>query len=451
MASFGAVQGVQSFAIVSSYGIYDRDVRRKLDMKFPRAGALSWMRAVKGRMGRRRALRHEYSYWEEGQWMNATATIAVEGAISSGLLPLTLSAGDHFDSGKRSFPVENQLVLFEDETVGRIDNIDRAVDDAHVIHVRAVSATQDIETAAAVGGKLVFFSNAQIEKSFKTESRIPRQVKITNFIQTFREAYEVTDHEEQNITEFEYKGQKYLYVKGTDETADRFEYQEELGLLVGQPSDVTLVDKNSEPVKTVTGLIPEIALNGQTNTYSTAPDMADFDAVILKLQANYGEREYIVGRGINLTLGMKNFLIAFEDASPDVFFNELNNKEQNLYFKFRSVDIENYTFHFQEWECLSHPDTLGIDELPYKDMGIFIPAGSTRDPVSGNTEPYMKLVYSDPGGAPAENKGDYKLFETGGNARSGATDDEMIRRIHWVSYKALETRHRHKFLNWRLA
>jgi hypothetical protein len=142
-------------------------------------------------------------------------------------------------------------------------------------------------------------------------------------------------------------------------------------------------------------------------------------------------------------------LIDFETASPEVFFNEMNNKEQNLYFKFRSVDIENYTFHFQEWECLSHPDTLGQDTFPYKDMGVFIPAGSTRDPVSGSSEPYMKLVYADPGGSPAENKGDYKLWETGANARTGATDDEMIRRIHWISYKALEVRHRHKFLIWR--
>jgi hypothetical protein len=104
-------------------------------------------------------------------------------------------------------------------------------------------------------------------------------VKITNYIQTFREAYDVTDHDEQNITEFEYKGQKFLYVKGTDETADRFEYQEELGLLVGVPSDGTLVDKDAIAVKTVVGLIPEIGTNGQTETYTTAPDMADFEQV----------------------------------------------------------------------------------------------------------------------------------------------------------------------------
>jgi hypothetical protein len=166
-------------------------------MKFPRAGALSWMRAVEGRMGRRRALRHEYSYWEEGQWMNASATIAAKGTLTGGLLDLTLSAGDHFDSGTRSFPVVGQLVLFEDETVARIDSIDRGTPDAHVITVRAVNeATEDIDTAAQVSGVIVFFSNAQIEKSFQTESRIPRQVKITNYIQTFREAYEVTDHEE---------------------------------------------------------------------------------------------------------------------------------------------------------------------------------------------------------------------------------------------------------------
>jgi hypothetical protein len=445
----GAVQANQNYALLSAYGIYDREVRKQLGLLYPSAGALSWMKAA-GRLNQRNAIpkrstrRHEYSYWEEGNWFNANAVIesVAEFPASSGQLNITLKDVSHYDSGTKSFPVVGQTVLFSDENYGFIDSINRATPDAHVVHVIPAAGCNIITPSYGDGDEIAFVSNAQKERSTATEPRIPQQIKNTFYMQTFREYAEVSDHEMQNATEFEFKKQPYLYVKSTDDTAQRFEFQEDLGLLVGKKDNDDL--PNGE--KMVDGLIPQIKAHGIDLEYTTA-DMTDFDTVIKTLQKNYGDMEYIVGRGINLSLTLKNWLVTFQDATPDVFFEQIG-KEQSMNFNFRSVAIEGWTFHMHEIQAFNHPNSLGLDTFPYKDMAVFMPAGKTRDPRTQTEEPYIQCVYSNPGGAAHENFGHFKLWETGANANRGATSDEMVRAWHWYSVKSLEIRNRNKFLVW---
>ncbi len=44
-----------------------------------------------------------------------------------------------------------------------------------------------------------------------------------------------------------------------------------------------------------------------------------------------------------------------------------------------------------------------------------------------------------------------KFWETGANARNGATSDKLETELHWASYKGLEVRCRNKFMLWRKA
>jgi hypothetical protein len=443
----GAVRGDETYALISSYGIYDRDIHQKLFKKVPRAGALSWMRALEGRMSKRKVRRHTYSFYEEGQFFKAATTIASTTTSGNDVL-VTLSAGDHQESGTESFPVVGQLAVFEDESVGHVTVVNTAADSAHVITIEPVNASEDVISAAVTGSTVVFFSNAQKEKSTGTTARVPKVVKIDNGIQTFREKYEVTDWSEQNEVEFEYNGSKHLYVKGTDDTADRFALQEELGLLIGKADDGNLTGG----AKTVKALIPQITDSGKTMEYFGSPDMTTFDDAILILNKAFGDHEYIVGQGLDVNLKLKNWLVDFAQAGTgNISFNAFSGgAQQALSMNFKSVHIEPFSFHFQTWDVLSHSDSLGAGNMPYKDMMIFIPTGKTKNPNvqdgEKDYEPYMQLAYAPIGGSSLENKGDYKLFETGANAKSGATNDEMTREIHWVSYKGIEIRCRNKFL-----
>lgn len=438
----------ESLAIATGYGILDRSFRKELGMKVPKYKALSILRELDGKMAPiKMTPRHQYYFYEEGDWFNASITISAKANSGSDIL-ITLTTGDHYDSGARSYPTVGQLVVFENETVGYIKSINRTTPNAHVLTVSPYNAAQAVQTAAVVGQSLCCYGNIQPEKSLQTEMRIPNISKITNFIHTTRERYSVTDWAEQNEVEFEYDGQKYLYVKGIAETADRFAMQEELNLLLTPANDGTLVDASSNQLLGATGLIPQITTNGQSFEYDGDFTMGDFDDLVLTIDDNYGDDEYMVGQGRNLSLSMKNWLVDFSKfQNTGVSFNYFDGgKQQALSFDFVTMALGGVTFHMGVWNILSHAGSLGAGNMPYRHMGIFIPCGNTKDPQSQNMVPYLSLHYSPPKGAPHTIQGDIKVYETGGDAKSNPTSDEQIRDIHMISYKSLAVRNREKFI-----
>jgi len=439
----------ESYALISTYGVYDRDLRTKLDMEYPRAGALSWMKMAKNYTGKRKVKRFKYDYWEESQWFNAAATI--ESAADSGSNSIvTLSSADHQDSGVNSYPRVNDLAVFEDETVGFVSAKSESVASAHTVTVKPLNPSQDVQAAAVAGTKIAFFSNAMPEESTSRESHVSKQTKVSNYVQTFREEYKVTDHAMLNAVEFEWKGQNYLYVKDTDDTANRFELQEELGCLI-TPLSSSLTDASSNSIQTTNALIPQITDNGYTQEYFDEPDLTDFEDMVIGLNDKFAGKKYIAGIGINLSVKLNRFLKDQMTQNPEVFFSELGDGGQQLNFNFRRLDYNDYQFQFQTWEIFGHADSLGAGNMPYRHMAVMIPIGTAKDPDSGADEPYIKTAYADPGGAAHENFGDYKMFETGANAQRGATNATMNRVFTWVSYKGLELRHRKKFALWRMS
>ncbi len=449
------VQTSENYALISGYDIYDRDFYKKLIKKVPRAAALQWMRVVKGYMSKRKAIRHTYYFHEEGQWMSAAATIAAV-TDNTTYATITLSSGDHTDSGTSSFPVVGQTVVFENETAGYVTAVTRTTPYAHTVTVYPVDTTNvNIVAAAQNGSTMVFYSNAQQEESTATEIRVPKTSKVTNYIQTFRESYKVTDHAMQNQTEFEYNGQKFLHPKGIDDMMDRFAMQEDLGLLINQASS-GLVNAGAKAIQLAKGLIPQITDSGNTLEYFGTPDMTTVDDAILILNRSYGVHDYAVGQGLNLNLGWKNWLIDFAAGGDNnISFSPFDGgKQQAINLNFKSISIEPYSFHMQTWDVLSHADTLGAGNMPYRDMAIFIPMGMAKNPEAeqgSDYEPYLQLVYSDPGGAPNQNKGDHSVWSTGALAPGGATNDTANWQIHAMSYKSLEIRCRNKFLILRKA
>lgn len=425
--------------------------------KVPRYGALSWMRACKGYMAKRKVSRWNYYYHEEGQWLSASATIA---AITDNTtsVDITLSAADHEDSGVASYPIVGQTVVFENEVVGLITVVNRTTASAHVITVKPSTSTDTtLASSAVVGTSMVFYSNTQKEKSDQTSTVIPRTAKVTNYVQIFRKDYEVTDAAEQNEVEFEYQGQKFLWVKGFDDTADRFRMEEDLGLLIN-PASSGLTDSGSNAVTLAKGLIPQITDSGNTLEYFGNPDMTTIDDAILILNRSFGDNEYIVGQGIDVNLGWKNWLIDFaKGGDNNISFNAFDGgSKQAVNMDFQSISIAPYSFHFQTWDTLSHSDSLGAGNMPYRNMAVFIPTGKVKNPEPGegfsSYEPYLQLAYTMPGViAPNENKGDYKQWEWGGMARTGGTSGLATRVISMMSWKSLEVRRRNAFLVMRRA
>lgn len=448
MSTFiGSRNGTDNLALATGYGILDRDFRKELGMKVPKFNALSFMRELEGRLEPLEKTKvHAPYFYEEGDWFNAAVTIAAVDTGTPGQVTITLSAADHFDSGAKSYPLVNNLCIFENETVGFAYSITRTTN-AHTVVIKPTNASQAVQTAAVVGTKVIFYGNLFGEASDTPETRVPYVSKITNTIHTSRKAYKVTDWSAQNEVEFEFKGQKYLYVKGLEELADQFSMEEELNLILTAQVD-TLVDASGASLKSANGLIPQVNANGQSVEYFDDPDLAFFQDTVLTMSDNYGDSEYFVGQGKNFSLGTDNWLVDFTDGGDNrLSFNAFDGGQtQAVKFDFKSISLGGTTLHFQTWEILSHKNSLGSGDNPYRYMAIMIPTGMGIDGESRNAVPYMRMRYSEPQGAPWEVQGDVKTFEHGGASKRGATNGVQQRLVEMISYKLLEIRNREKFV-----
>lgn len=460
----GAQAASPSYELFNPLDLYIDEEYQKSVRQVPYMSSLSWLKALKGRYGKRKVRRSTYSYFEEGQFMKAAATIAAI-AANGAMFDITLSAADHGDidgTDESSFPIEGMSCLFQDgKTTGYVNTTTKTVAGAHVVTVKKWNSAQDIATVAVVGTTIMFFSNAQIERSTATESRIPQFEKITNKMQIVREKFDTTDVESQNMLRFtSSSGKNYLWYQGIEETAQRFEFQKEAAILL-TPQASSLTNKNSRPIESAFGMIPQIEDHGISLEYFQSPDSAAFDEVILALDNNYADKSYMVGHGMNLMLKLKDMLVKFgANGTGNLSFTPFDGGEsQAIKLNFKSYSVGAYEFYFQQWDIFSHKDSLGAPGLPFRHKAIFMPSGMTRNPdpdrAAGSSayEPYIQLVSPTWGFAVNSNidKGEYLMWETGALANPNPTSDTLERAVHMVGYVGLEMRCRHKFAQWDLA
>lgn len=445
MSTFiGATSGTNNLALATGYGVLDREFRRDLGMKVPKYRALSIMRQLEGRMAPMELTRnHEYYYWEEGDWFNANITIAAIDTSTPGVVVVTLSAADHQNTGTTSYPLENQLAIFEDETVGFVSVKDTTNASAHTLTIKKLNNDQDVQAAAVIGSKIVLYGGVFGESSDTPGTRVPYVSKVTNYIHTNRVASKITDWSAQNETEFEYNGQRFLYAKGLDELADRFAMEEELNMIL-TPLAASLTDKNSNALKTVNALIPQIRSNGQNVEYIDEPDLAFMQDTVLTIDANYGDDEYFIGQGRRASLANDNWLVDFTKGGDNrISFNAFDGgQQQAVSFDFKSISLGGVTMHFDTWPIFSHQGSLG--QQSYPDFMLGIPAGMGLDE-NRNAVPYLRMRFAKPEGAAWEVQGDIKVFEHGGASRRGATNGVQNRYVEMISYKSIEIRNREKF------
>ncbi|MEJ7644289.1 MAG: hypothetical protein WKF87_06820 [Chryseolinea sp.] len=461
-AFIGSAAISPSYALFNPLDLYADEEYSKAIKTVPYMSSLSWLKMVKGRSSKRKVTRSEYSYYEEGQFMNAKATIAA--VTPNGLKwDITLAAGDHLNlggPGKTSFPVEGQTVVFQDgRTTGYVETKNETVDSAHVVTVKKLNASQDIGAQALVGSTMVFYSNAQPARGIGTQTRTPQFEKITNKMQIVREKFDTEDVELQNRLRFTTSsGQNYLWYKGIEDTMQRFEFQKETALLITPQSDL-LTDKNGKPVQTAFGMLPQIDQHGINLEYFDSPEGATFDEVMLALDNNYAEKSYIVGHGMNVMLKLKDWLIKFgQNGTGNISFSPFDGGEsQAIKLNFKSYSVGAWEFYFQQWSIFSHKDSLGAPGLPYRHMMVFIPAGNTKNPDpnkssdSPDYEPYLQLVSPVWGRHPNIDKGEYLMWETGALAQPNPTNETMEQVVHMYSVISLEMRNRHKFAKLELA
>lgn len=445
---------IQGYSLISTYGIYKPEIREKLTKKYPRPSALNWLRAL-GRVSKRDRVSQQmtYTFYEEGNFFNSSATIFAQANTGTADVNLTLAAADHTQSGTKSFPIVGDQVVFIDETVGLVIAVDRTTDDGHIVTVTPMNASQDVRTAAVNTEKISFFSSAEGEDSDAPESRVPDVVSYSNGMQVIRETYRVTDIESKSNTWFKTgNGETKLWVKGLDESVQRFEMKEQLALLVGKQSDGTATVSGQNAAWSTQGLIPDLRANATNIQYADPINLAKFDEITTTLDQNYGDREYMGGLGLPVYQKLQAFMNTFADGGDaGISYNAFTGgKEQAVSLNLKSFHYVGFDFHFQKWDILSHRDSLGADGMPFKDLGIFMPMGSAKNPVVSDStaehEPAIQVTFFESPLGGKQNGGEFSVWETGAGASPIPTDAKARREIHHYMIKGLEVRNKDKFV-----
>lgn len=428
-----------SDALISSLDIAKPQIYNKLVGRYPKQRDLDWLKD----MGKLTPVYAQDFYHHEEEEIIPVQLIASAANGTGSAVLVTLDSTVHVNSGVNSYPRVGNLVQFNDLSTGLVTAKDTSVASAHVLTVKPVNASQNVQSGAVAGQSFICYSSAfEDGTSGFTTSVIPGTNKVTSTLQTFGEFFEVTGQAEEDETWIEYTNpstgetKNRYYIKGEADTADRFKMQESLGLFI-TPKAASLTNAAGDAVTTTKALIPTLVESGNLLDYTTAPTMQTYDSIVKILNGVYADSEYLMCEGINFSIANKNFHSDFakDGAIEYNSFGGENGKKKALDLGFNSITMNGFTFHIKKMNILSHASTTAANGMPYPDYAIMIPMGAGLDPKSAEMVDYFGVRYKPTKGAGA--RGDIKIWETGGNSKAG-TSEATKRRVNYHSIKGLQ-------------
>jgi hypothetical protein len=376
--------------------INQRNIDPKFFEKYPGQGLMKLMEL----MGRTKVTPNvKYEWAEEDrifQTITVNANVAAPGAGSN--LVITLSSGDHRDSGKNSYPRLHQLVILPNKKMGQVTAKSTAVDSAHTITIKPLRAADDLGAVTA-GDKIIFHSNAYPEGADQYQGLTPIPLTYSNVVQIFKEDYIYTSTQAASKSWFEVKGPdgkvgyKWTF-KGEKDTFTRFQTSVGLGILINEKADTTYTNGNSEITRTTEGMMPWVRTNG--NNYVAAGfNMATMDNIIKKIDKQKGSKSNLFFQGIDLSMTVDNFLTSQmkNDVSNYEFFsapgmdNKIDDQKQRAaMFGFDHFKKGTYTFHMMVLPEFNEENLLGTDGYGYSNTGLIVPTDKKVVTVNGQKE-----------------------------------------------------------------
>lgn len=370
-------------------------------------------------------------------------------AAYDGLDYIQLSAASHSPSSgtnanKYSYPRVGQFVEFKNGAVWRIAGKRETVAGEHRLYITkvqqsmpALSATITLAGSTYGGDTFAVYGYAFEEATNgMLKGLVPTTKTFTNNLQVFYEFYGITDFSERDETyPLNWRGKpiNFWYVKGLDDTEQRFLFNETLGLFLTPKDDGALnaydADGNPFPVGTTQGYIPNLKLNAAKLYFDNNPTIAMFEQILRLRRKLHQGKSALLHMGFEFELRAKDIISEFGTAGSMVY----NRKAVDL--NIRTIEIGNFKFEMRPLQILNNPETTAIDGFEYPWYFVVAPMDKTKDPKTNIMRNAFSIMYKRMVGGGA--RGHYKIWETGGNSQK-ATDGQLIRKIHISTRKGTQ-------------
>lgn len=379
--------------LVSSFDVHKPEKLAELFKRFGDQG-LGWFTMLDSMGFKLPVAQESYSHFEEDRFIDVltvNANVAAPGAGND--ISFVLSSVS-LDSNNNYYARLWDTIMFPNEVIGTIVNINDATPSAPVITVRPNTLTDAIPALTA-GQQLIITSNNHSEASGQPESVISGVTEFTNYPQIVKEAFSVSGTEMTNQSWLQLKGMEgapYYWV-GQAQADYRYAKSLDGALLFGKgTTNTALVDPaTGNPIVSTEGLVPAIRRRG--NTIVSAPGtwgVPDYDNMTRIFDREGTSMRILSLMGLNkmqendnaLKSYFNNTNIQFAKASAsDALFG--GNAKLEAILDFSYLTKSDYTFMFKKMGQFTNPKLYGAEGYPMKDYALFLPVGKLKDPKSG--------------------------------------------------------------------
>ena len=262
-------------------------------------------------------------------------------------------------------------------------------------------------------------------------------IKRTNPYMIVKEIFKVTGSQATNIGWINFGNGDYRwYVKGEQDTRQRFMDKREMMMLLGQKNANTANAAAATFGGGSEGYFSAIEDRGMVHN-GLIDTLGELDLIVKEFDKQGAGSEYAlyVNRDQDLAIddmlatGLAGSSITAGATSQFGAFN--NSRDMALELGFKSFSRGGYTFHKHDWKLLNDPTLLAGSDF----KGVAIPMSTVVDPQSGDRNPSLEMNFKNTNGYSRE----MEHWITG--SFMGATNDTKdIAQFNYRSELALVTR-----------
>lgn len=260
--------------------------------------------------------------------------------------------------------------------------------------VVAAAADGDALSAPIIGN---LYGEGTDQPSRFLESNV---VYRTNPYMILKETFKVTGSQATNIGYINLGGGDYRwYIKGEQDTRQRFLDKREMMMLLGVKDTATVGGKSVQGSEGYFAAIEDRGLvYASTGGSNTALDsLPELDAIIVELDKQGAAPEYAIYGNTTQMLAIDGMVASLNGSAGfannvttgAAAFGSFANADQAVKLGFKSFSRGGYTFHNKSWKLLNDPTLLGSSAY----NGVMIPMTSVIDPKSGERAAALEMNY----------------------------------------------------------
>lgn len=389
-------------------------------------------------------------FWFEnrGKLMPAVTTTGTVTGAAGATVTLTLSSGDHYNSGTQSPLRVGEVVRVASSNVeGKILSINTATPGAFTFTVRPLKSTVAFASAGSaslLSGEVLIFAGATDvgEASTQVDPLIPLDQRYENNITEIRDGWSNTDLAQMADTYYEYpvsadmaaNGVTAFTYKGMYKTLVRYKNNIENKLMRGDTLTNTGLNTTSVGAQ---GIIPKAIVDGVNVGYTPGNlDITKLHEITRVMDVNGAAKQCAWLADIFQRQDFSDGLFSAYPGGAFVWGNGEKSKDAAVAYGFQEIYIDGYMLQIKKYPQFNTEVLSGYTPTTdyFRNFGLIYPMGETKDSRTGNTYKNITIMYQEPPKGGTIGNG-IRVWQYGGGSPN-PTDGTMTNQIAMLTYRS---------------